>query len=293
MATHHVPILVKPIVDALAGTPPGWILDCTLGGGGHASAVLNALGPGHRIIAIDQDEGAALRGRERFARELASGRMEIHHARMSETGPLLEGKVLVGVLADLGFSSDQIDDPTRGLSFQKEGPLDMRLDPSRGQSAKMYLSRVPERELEKILAELGEEKFSRRIASAIILSRREGRLPSTTKELSELVVRAIPPGARHGKIHAATRTFQALRIHVNDEINELEYLLTHVILGIQPGGRAAILSFHSLEDRRVKLAFKSEGWSPLTKKPIEADDAEIGSNPRARSAKLRIAERIG
>jgi 16S rRNA (cytosine1402-N4)-methyltransferase len=165
-------------------------------------------------------------------------------------------------------------------------------------TAREFLAQSNEREIEKVLRELGEERFSRRIASAIFLAKREGRLPSTTRELAELVVRAVPPPARHLRIHAATRTFQALRIQVNEELYQLEYLMGRVILRLQPGGRAAILSFHSLEDRRVKHAFKPPGeaepkFRPVTKKPIEADEDEIGRNPRARSAKLRIAERIG
>jgi 16S rRNA (cytosine1402-N4)-methyltransferase len=217
---------------------------------------------------------------------------------MSELEGLLEGKVVLGLMADLGFSSDQIDDPERGLSFLHEGPLDMRLDPSRGVTAREFLAQSNERDIEEVLREYGEERFSKRIASAIFLAKRESRLPETTKELAELVSRAVPPPARHGKIHAATRTFQGLRIQVNEELKELEYLLTRVILKIQPGGRAAILSFHSLEDRQVKHAFKPQGvaehpFQPVTKKPIEADEDELRANPRARSAKLRIAERIG
>jgi 16S rRNA (cytosine1402-N4)-methyltransferase len=187
-----------------------------------------------------------------------------------------------------------MDDPSRGLSFQAEGPLDMRMDPERGISCREYLFRVSEAELEQVLREFGEERFARRIASAIMQSRREKRLPSTTKELAELVVRAIPPAARHGRIHAATRTFQALRIVVNEELNELDCLLNRVILKLKTGGRVAILSFHSLEDRKVKHAFRGKDvpFEPLTKKPIEADEVEVRMNPRSRSAKLRVATRI-
>jgi 16S rRNA (cytosine1402-N4)-methyltransferase len=293
--TKHVPILLDPIVETLSEpffgkTETAWLLDCTLGGGGHAAALLKAIEP-HRVIAIDQDLGAVERGRERFAEEVRWGRMEIHHAKISEAAPLLAGKRVLGMMADLGFSSDQIDDPERGLSFRHEGPLDMRLDTSRGRSARELLQQASEREIAKLLEEYGEERFARRIAGAIILSRREQGVPKTTKELSELIVRAIPAGARHGKIHAATRTFQALRIAVNDELNELDCLLKRVILELQPGGRVAILSFHSLEDRRVKQAFREPPLRQLGKKPIEASEEEVRENPRARSAKLRIAER--
>jgi 16S rRNA (cytosine1402-N4)-methyltransferase len=296
--TRHVPILVEPIVDALVEhATEGWIVDCTLGGGGHTSALLEALrarGSAAKVLATDRDSGAVERARTRFSRELSEGRLEIAHARMSELEPLVADRKVVGLLADLGFSSDQIDDPERGMSFQSEGPLDMRLDPSRGMTAREFLAQSGERDIEEVLRELGEERFSKRIASAIFLARREGRLPKTTRELAELVVKAVPPPARHGKIHAATRTFQALRIQVNEELHELDYLLEHVMLKVQPGGRVAILSFHSLEDRRVKQAFKSAGdFRALTKKPVEASPEEVGRNPRARSAKLRVAERIG
>jgi 16S rRNA (cytosine1402-N4)-methyltransferase len=297
MATRHVPILLKPITEALLEPVPlaseGWLLDCTLGGGGHSSSLLAGLaGTSVKLLAIDRDAGAVERARERFSSELAEGRLEVKHAAISELEPILEGRKLLGVMADLGFSSDQIDDPARGLSFQGDGPLDMRLDPSRGWTAREYLAQSNEREIETCLREFGEERFSKRIASAIFLARRQGKLPSTTRELAELVSRAVPPPARHGRIHPATRTFQALRIQVNEELAELEYLLTRVILKTQPGGRVAILSFHSLEDRLVKNAFKDSAFKPLTKKPLEADEEEVQANPRARSAKLRIAERV-
>ncbi len=304
--TVHQPILVGPIVEALlepfkalpADTPAHWIADCTLGGGGHTAALLEALAgvPAlgrHKVIAFDQDERAVARARQRFAAELAEGRLEIAHARFSEAGRWLEGRPVLGLMADLGFSSDQLEDPARGLSFSREGPLDMRLDPSRGRSAREFLAAASEKEIADVVYELGEERYSRRIASAIAEARRRGALPATTTGLAELVTRAVPPPARHGRIHAATRTFQALRILVNEELEELDCLLNRVILNVRPGGRVAILSFHSLEDRKVKLAFRDrEGpFQPLTKKPQEADEEEVRRNPRSRSAKLRIAER--
>ena len=308
MATpsRHQPILTAPIVAALtdalralpAEAPPHWLLDCTLGGGGHTSALLAALAAEpslrrHRVLALDQDESAVARARERFAAEIAEGRLELRHARMSDAAEILTERPLLGLLADLGFSSDQIDDPARGLSFQGDGPLDMRMDPSRGQTAEQLLKQLPERELERILRDYGEERFAGRIAGALVAARRERRFPANTRELAELVVRAVPPPARHGRIHAATRTFQALRIAVNAELEELDKLLSRVIILLRPGGRAAILSFHSLEDRAVKQAFKeSAAFKALTKKPVEADETEVAANPRARSAKLRIAERM-
>ncbi len=309
-STVHIPILVQPIVTALIepflalpeDASAHAIVDCTLGGGGHTAAILAALAsnPGtakHQVISLDQDEGAVARARQRFAPEIADGKLSVFHSRFSQVDEVLKksslnGLPILGMMADLGFSSDQLEDADRGLSFMREGPLDMRLDPSRGHSAHEFLMKTTERELEKILAELGEERFSRRIASAIIQTRRDRQLPDTTTGLANLISRAIPPAARHGHIHAATRTFQALRIHVNEELKELDQLLVYAtILLKKPGGRLAILSFHSLEDRRVKLAFRGNEFRALTKKPIEPSEDEIRENPRARSAKLRVGER--
>ena len=294
-ATVHVPILVQPIVDALVEPfrkiqEPHMLVDCTLGGGGHTAVLLNALqGTPHRILGVDQDQQALERAAERFHAEIAEGRLELEHARFGELD--LSSRPVLGLMADLGFSSDQLEDPLRGLSFQSDGPLDMRLDPSQGRTCRDYLLQVSEKELAEVIHEYGEERFSRRIAGAIVGARREKRLPKTTLELTDLIVRSLPPPARHGRIHAATRTFQALRIVVNNELNQLDWLLGRVMLSIKPGGRVAILSFHSLEDRKVKLAFKSDAFRALTKKPIEADEEEVRRNPRARSAKLRIGER--
>lgn len=304
--TVHVPILVEPIVkgltEPLAKLGPDaesqWLVDCTLGGGGHTGALLEALASEpaltrHKVLSVDQDAGAISRARSRFERELAQGRLELLHARFSEISPALEGRVVGGLMADLGFSSDQIEDAERGLSFRSDGPLDMRLDPSRGASCRDWLRQVSESELKQVLSEYGEERYSGRIAAAIKRAQAQGAL-ETTRQLAETVERAVPPPARHGRIHAATRTFQALRIAVNEELNELDALLSRVILSVRPGGRVAILSFHSLEDRRVKSEFKRRAgpFEQITKKPIEADELEVQRNPRSRSAKLRIAERI-
>jgi 16S rRNA (cytosine1402-N4)-methyltransferase len=303
--TTHVPILLAPIVEGLleplralpATAAPEWIVDCTLGGGGHTFGLLSAIATSpalarHRVLSVDQDRSAIERGRQRFAAEIAAGRLELLHARFSEISGALEGRVVAGLMADLGFSSDQIDDPSRGLSFQGDGPLDMRLDPERGEPVSSLLRTLREEEIADILYQYGDERFSRRIAHGIKLRLSEGPI-LTTQELVRTVVRSLPAHARHGKIHAATRTFQALRIAVNDELNELETLLSRVILSVRPKGRVAILSFHSLEDRRVKNAFRDEegAFEPIHKKPIEASEEEVEKNPRARSAKLRIAER--
>lgn len=304
MATVHIPILVEPIVEALVEpflrlpphTETHWLVDCTLGGGGHCSAFLekfkaNPLLRHHKILALDQDISAVERGRQRFAADIVEGRLEIIHCRFGESQSLVASRPVLGLMADLGFSSDQLEDAERGLSFMREGRLDMRLDSSQGKSCHEILQSVSESELEEWLRELGEEKFSKRIASALVSERNKGRLPKTTKELSDLIVRAIPFGARHGRIHAATRTFQALRIVVNHELEQLDKLLSDVIPEIRKGGRAALLSFHSLEDRRVKIKFKDkEKFLSLSKKAIQPAYEETRSNPRARSAKLRIVE---
>lgn len=301
----HVPILLAPIVDALIeplhmspmvlqADQPGYWVDCTLGGGGHTAGLLQKLAnTPHKVLAVDQDEAAIEKAKQRFATEISQGRLELQHCRMSEIDPILKGKRVYGLMADLGFSSDQIDDPVRGLSFRFDGPLDMRLDRNRGRSCYEELLDIDEQDLVSILTDLGEERYSRKIASAILRARQEGRLPKLANGLAELISHSVPPDYRFGRIHPATRTFQALRIWINDELQELDSLLGSVILNVQPGGRVAILSFHSLEDRKVKQVFKArEGvFEQIHKKPIEADEEELKQNPRARSAKLRIAER--
>jgi len=300
--------MVEPILDALIApfrqlpesAPPHYVIDCTLGGGGHAAAFLEAFASDpllskHRLLGIDQDPEAIARARVRFEKELSTGQLELVQAQFSELGSILQEsrRPALGILADLGFSSDQLNDAERGLSFQSDGPLDMRLNPSQGISCRDLLARTTEQELVKILSEYGEERFSNRIAKAIMDVRRKTGVPRTTRELADLIVRSVPPPARHGRIHAATRTFQALRIAVNGELEQLDSLLEHAILQLQPGGRVAVLSFHSLEDRKVKLAFRGENFKVLTKKPLEADEAEVRRNSRSRSAKLRIAEKEG
>ncbi len=312
MATKHVPILLQPIVGALCepflnlpeNSPPHWIVDCTLGGGGHTNGFLEALASNpklkhHKVLALDQDPSAVAKAKERFAKELAEGRIHIEHARMSEAAAVIDstcgpnGSHTLGLMADLGFSSDQLGDKDRGLSFQVDGPLDMRMDPSRHPSAAELLADIGEKELEKILTEYGEERFANRIAKVICERRLREGPAQTTAQLEEWIYRALPLFARkpQGRIHPATRTFQALRIAVNKEMDELDSLLENVILRVKPGGHVAILSFHSLEDRKVKHCFKENPrFQQLTKKPIIADDAEIEINPRSRSAKLRIAQ---
>ncbi len=302
----HVPILKDDIVQALvepfarvsSDSPACWLVDCTFGGGGHTDAFLQAFDSSpalrrHRILALDQDAEAVARGRSRFHSAIELGRLEILQGNFGDAAQLVEQRSVLGLLADLGFSSDQLEDPDRGLSFHRDGPLDMRLNPDQGRSCLELLQQISEFDLERILRELGEERFSKRIAAFLMESRRRGELPTTTKALVDLIVRATPKHARHGKIHVATRTFQALRIAVNRELEVLDQLLQDVLPKVLPSGRIAVISFHSLEDRRVKNQFKNkELFHPLTKKPIEAGLAELEVNPRARSAKLRIAERL-
>jgi 16S rRNA (cytosine1402-N4)-methyltransferase len=301
--TVHVSILLQPIVEALvepfrklpADAEPHWIVDCTFGGGGHTRGFLEKLksiSPRHRVLSIDQDPAALERGRRDFREEVASDRLELVHGQFSDLPEIVGARPVLGILADLGFSSDQIEDPERGLSFQSEGPLDMRMNPKAKMTCLDHLHRMTESEMAKIFETLGEERFSRRIASSIFRAKIEGHLPRTTRELAELIVKSVPPSARHGRIHPATRVFQALRILVNDELGQLDQLLDRGMMVLKPGGRIAILSFHSLEDRKVKWVFREKpGFVVMTKKPIEADEAEIAANPRSRSAKLRIAER--
>ncbi len=306
MFTCHFPVLVEPIVEALIepflqlplSAESHWLVDCTLGGGGHCSSFLKefltkeALQK-HRVLAVDQDYDAVQRAKARFHLEITQGRLEVVHGRFGELREVVSRRPVLGLMADLGFSSDQLQNSERGLSFRIDGPLDMRLDPSQGQSCFELLQQISESELEMILREWGEERFSRRISSAIIERRCQGVLPATTQELVDVVVKATPPQARHGRIHVATRTFQALRMAVNDELGQLDALLNQVIPSVKEGGRVAILSFHSLEDRKVKRFFQSKKWFySLTKKPLQASEEETRSNPRARSAKLRLGERF-
>lgn len=303
---EHAPIMLEPIVDALIApitrtqdlTTDLALIDCTLGGGGHTAALLRAIeSTGHsdrlRVVSIDRDLDAIDRAQSRFATEIAAGRLELVHANFSQINDVVPNLPVIGVLADLGFSSIQMDDPERGLSFRSEGPLDMRLDRSQGETCREFLLRVREAELADIIYEFGEERFSRRIARALVEARTRREFPDTPKALADLIVKALPPPARNQRIHAATRTFQALRIVINRELEELDLLLDNGSKRIVSGGRFAIMSFHSLEDRRVKLYFREDknDWVSVFKKPLVADEAEQLENPRSRSAKLRVFER--
>lgn len=315
--SKHQPILVAPIVESLlAGvhdslkisspvqtqrqTVPPVIVDCTFGGGGHTRALLDAIQADPvlnqvrvQVLGIDRDLSAIEAGRARFSQELAEERLKLAHLPFSRVQSLCPQTGFSGVLADFGFSSDQIEDPARGLSFLREGPIDMRLDPSQSVTAATLLQQLDERALADLFWKYGEERNSRRIAGLIVKARREEGLPETTTGLAALISRAFPPKERHGRIHPATRTFQAIRIAVNQEMEEIDALLSTLPQILALGGRAAILTFHSLEDRRVKSAFReTPTLEALTRKPLIAEEQELSLNSRARSAKLRVARRI-
>jgi 16S rRNA (cytosine1402-N4)-methyltransferase len=303
MSSLHIPILLETIVESLLqpfylDSSESWFLDCTFGGGGHTAAMLERFEgvpqlKKNRVIALDRDLEAIEKGRERFAAPIRQGRLELYHMPFGEARKWVLERPVRGLLADLGFSSDQIESDSRGFSFQRSGAIDMRFDYTQGASCYEYLNQVSQQDLEEVIKEFGEERYARRIAQAILRQRQQGLLPSTSKELAELIFRTVPPDARYGRIHPATRTFQALRIAVNEELVQLDLLLDRVLPEIRPGGRVAIISFHSLEDRRVKHRFKDRSlFKPITKKPIRSSDEEIHSNPRSKSAKLRLVERI-
>jgi 16S rRNA (cytosine1402-N4)-methyltransferase len=267
------------------------MVDATLGAGGHARLLAERLGTSGRLIGLDRDATMLEIARPRLA-GLPVSTIQANFDRLRQVLDELNIEAVDGVLADLGFCSDQVDDPERGLSFSQPGPLDMRLDPSEGEPASSLLGRLSERDLADLIYEFGEERFSRRIARRVVESRRLHRL-ETTEDLAELVRRCVPrpKGKRHA-IDPATRTFQALRIAVNDEMGALDRLLAQLPRCLKPNGRAVLVSFHSLEDRRVKNAFRDRTvWEVLTRKPVTASEDEIHSNPRARSAKLRAARR--
>ena len=283
----HISVMPAEVVAGLEPRPGQTIVDCTVGAGGHAKLLAEAVAPNGRVVGFDQDPTMLDLARPR----LAGLPIELIHANFEDLPETLQSLKLGpvdGLLADLGFCSDQIGNAERGFSFQNDGPLDMRLDPTRGESAAAMVHRLRESDLADVIYRYGEERQSRRIAHRIVEARKETPIV-TTGQLAEIVRRSMP---RSGGIDPATRTFQALRIAVNDELGALERLLAAIPSCVKPGGRVAIISFHSLEDRLVKEAFRDAGrFEIVTRKPRTASDAEIEANPRARSAKLRIAVR--
>lgn len=302
----HTPVLLEAALQALAIRPAGRYVDGTFGRGGHSRGILSRLGPNGRLLAMDRDPSALAASGQLAADPRFSFRQE-SFSRMAEVirQHWPDGGV-DGVLLDLGVSSPQLDEPSRGFSFQNDGPLDMRMDPGTGIPASEWLNRADEASIAEVLHTLGEERFSRRIARAIVAARRTAPL-TRTRELADLVRRTVPR-AEPGR-HPATRTFQALRIQINDELGELRTWLDTIPDVLTPGARLAVISFHSLEDRLVKRAFQGRSDAPrpprglpvlpdaarprlrMVGKPVRPDAAECQRNPRARSAVLRIGER--
>src|SRR5262245_32270960 len=291
-APRHVSVLPAEVLASLAPQPGQTVVDCTTGAGGHARLVAERLVPGGRLIALDRDAAMLELARPR----LAGLPVTFVQAGFDELPRVLKeldvGRV-DGVLADLGICSDRLDDPSRGFGFAHDGPLDMRMNPDEGEPASDLLRRLSERDLADVIYRFGEERFSRRIARRVVEVRRKEPIDTTAK-LADLVRRCVPRpkrfAGRKAPIDPATRTYQALRIAVNDELKALERLLEALPECLKPGGRAAIISFHSLEDRQVKQAFRDrEQWEELTRKPVTAGDEETATNPRSRSAKLRAA----
>lgn len=293
---RHVAVMPAEVLSYLAPEPGQVLVDATVGAGGHARLLAERLGPQGQLIGLDRDPGMLELARARL--EGVAAPVSLVHASFDSLREVLDEldiKAVDGVLADLGICSDQLDRAERGFSFQQPGPLDMRLDPTRDEPAESLLQRLSERELADIFWKYGEERFSRRIARVIVETRRRTPL-ETTEQLADLVRRCVPRPKGKGRRHTidpATRAFQALRIAVNDELGALERLLTSLPRCLKPGGRAVVISFHSLEDRPVKQAFRQRNiWQVLTKKPVQAGDDEVRLNPRSRSAKLRAARRV-
>lgn len=302
----HLPVLLEEVVAGLEVEPRGLYVDGTYGRGGHARALLARLGVEGRLVVVDRDPQAIENAREQF---VGDPRVRIQHAAFDRLGEFVADGTAAGVLFDLGVSSPQLDDPARGFSFMRDGPLDMRMDTSGGQSAADFVAGATESEIARVIAEYGEERYARRIASAIGAARQAAPIV-TTGRLAEVVFAAVPARAREPGKHPATRTFQALRIHVNRELELLDRGLDAALRALSVGGRMAVISFHSLEDRRVKRFMRrhAEGdpvWRGMPNMPVEAQprlalvgkaryasDAEVAANPRARSAVLRIARKV-
>jgi 16S rRNA (cytosine1402-N4)-methyltransferase len=276
----HIPVLSQEIVTGLAVSAGGCYLDATVGGGGHSELILQAA-PDVRLVAIDRDLQALAAAKHRLAQY--GDRVQFWHGNYSDYPA---GQQFDGIIADLGVSSVQLDLAERGFSFRNEAPLDMRMDRSQGTTAADLVNHTPEAELARIIFTYGEERLSRQIARDIVA----GRPFTTTTQLAYTIGGAVPKSYRYGRIHPATRTFQALRIMVNQELSSLEQFLAVAPTWLKPEGKIGLISFHSLEDRIVKHTLRAnETLKVLTKKPIIATEAELAANPRARSAKLRWA----
>jgi 16S rRNA (cytosine1402-N4)-methyltransferase len=293
---RHVPVLLQNAIELLNVRAGSVIADCTLGLAGHAAEIIRRLGPHGRLIGFDRDPEAlelAKSRLEQVAIELGdqAPQLTLIDAAFSSISENVEPASLDGILADFGVSSLQIDEPRRGFSFMADGPLDMRQDTRSGLTAEQVVNEASERELADLIYEYGDERRSRRIARAIV----RGRPVSTTGQLSRIVASAAP-SMKHEKIHPATRTFQALRIYVNRELDEIRTLLEAAPTLLKPSGRLVVISFHSLEDRIAKDILREYAhkgiFELLTKKPVTAGEEEVDRNPRSRSAKMRAAEKI-
>jgi 16S rRNA (cytosine1402-N4)-methyltransferase len=303
---QHTTVLLHEAIDALVTSTDGVYVDGTFGRGGHSRLLLSRLGPHARLIALDRDPEAVAAATQGATR-VTDPRFSIHHANFAQMRELLAGLGIAqaqGVLLDLGVSSPQIDDPARGFSFRFDAPLDMRMDPTRGESAADFLARADERSIAEVIRDYGEERFAKPIAKALVARREGGHAVRTTAELSQLVARAVR--TREAGQDPATRTFQALRIFVNAELEALDQGLNAALELLAPHARLAVIAFHSLEDRRVKDFIARESRDVVDRRVpfappkamrlkaiarIKPSAAEVAANPRARSAILRIAER--
>lgn len=288
--TTHIPVLLTEVIAGLQLTPGATIIDGTLGGGGHARQLLDRVNPDGTLIGLDRDHRAIEMARQQIPDHQAT-LLQGNYADIPEVLQQLEIDSVDGILLDLGLSSDQLADQERGFSFNTTGRLDLRFNQQNGEPAWRLLNRLSAEHLADLIYQYGEDRLSRRIARAIVKKRRER--PIETADQLAAIVRRCYPRQRNETLDPATRTFQALRIAVNDELKWLEVALRRLPDCLAVGGRLAIISFHSLEDRRVKHAFRQDArLTPITKRPIRPENEETDRNPRARSARLRVAERV-
>ncbi len=292
----HISVMPKEALELLQLPKGGVAVDGTLGMAGHSLLMAQVLGSSGHLIGIDRDNASLRVAKDKLSSlDLKIDLLQGSYSKIDQLLASLKVSAVDAILLDLGISSFQLDDEARGFAFKTDGPLDMRMDQSQPKSAADLVNSLKEAELEKIIFEFGEERFARRIAAAIVMQRAQAKI-TTTKALADIVLRALPKGYTRGRIHPATRTFQALRIAVNEELDVLSAGLDTCFKMLKKGGRLVIISFHSLEDRLVKIKFKSlalqqEGLI-LTKRPLEASAEECEANPRSRSAKMRCIERV-
>lgn len=307
----HRPVMVREVLEGLKPGTAGVFVDCTVGGGGHARALLESTGPGVKLVGLDQDPQALQAAAEKLAS--FAGRFTLVRANFKELARVLTElrlEAVNGILFDLGVSSYQLDNPARGFSYMHDAPLDMRMDPAGRVTARELVNRLPEKELAGIIRRYGEERWASKIASYIVRARQDREINSTY-ELVEIIKKAVPARARREGPHPAKRTFQALRIAVNNELNILRDAFREAVSFLMPGGRLCVITFHSLEDRIAKETFRELARpctcppqfpvcacgrlpviKPVTGRPVTPSDEELAENPRARSAKLRVIEKL-